>query len=136
MNKNRQVDTITIACAADIVAARQQGRDLALELGFSSTESTFVATAISELSRNIVRYANRGELRVQPVTNGSMRGIKIVAADSGPGIPDIRRAMMGGYSTSGGLGLGLSGVRRLMDDMDVQSEPGEGTIVTATKWQR
>lgn len=128
--------TIGIVEAADIVSARQKGRDLAMELGFSFTEATLVATAISELARNMVLYAGGGEIRLGSAANGTERGIAVVAHDNGPGIPDVRRALLGGYSTSGGLGLGLSGVRRLMDEMDVLSDAGTGTTVTARKWLR
>jgi serine/threonine-protein kinase RsbT len=129
-----QAESIVIQNSRDIVAARQQGRTLALELGFSLTEAILVATAISELSRNILLYARSGVIRLQRVEKAGRGGISIVAEDQGPGIQDLRRATTGGYSTSGGLGLGLPGVRRLMDEMDVRSEPDKGTIVTATKW--
>lgn len=120
----------------DIVAARQRGRDLALRSGFTQTESTLIATAISELARNIVLYAKTGEMTLGLVDNAERGGIIIVARDDGPGIADVQRALMGGYSTSGGLGLGLSGVRRIMDEFDVLTKLGEGTTVTATKWLR
>lgn len=127
---------VTIGSDTDIVTARQQGRALASLLGFSSTEATLVATAISELARNIVLYAAQGEIAVKVVHDGDKRGLVVVARDEGPGIADVRRATMGGYSTSGGLGLGLSGVRRLMDDFEIISELGKGTTVTARKWKR
>ena len=126
---------VSINSVADIVAARQKGRDMALELGFSPTESTLIATAISELARNIVLYARSGEVELETRTNSGRNGIVIVARDYGPGIPDVQRALMGGYSTSGGLGLGLPGVRQMMDEVDVDTELGEGTTVTATLWR-
>ena len=127
---------VPIRVDSDIVAARQQGRALASRVGFSSGEATLIATAISELSRNIVLYARRGEILVAAVENGSRRGVVVVARDEGPGISDVRRATAGGYSTSGGLGLGLAGVRRLMDEFDIVSDAGIGTTVTAKKWKQ
>ena len=126
---------IPVATASDIVAARQEGRDLALRLGFSPTESTLVATAISELGRNIVLYAKSGAIRLEPTHDGDRMGIAIVARDKGPGIRDVQRALLGGYSTSEGLGLGLSGVRRIMDELAVDSGAGKGTTVIARKWR-
>lgn len=120
----------------DIVAARQRGRDLALRSGFTQTESTLIATAISELARNIVLYAKSGEMTLGLANHEDRSGIMIIARDNGPGIADLQRALVGGYSTSGGLGLGLPGVRRMMDEFDVHTKPGEGTAVTATKWLR
>ena len=128
--------TVPIASDLDIVAARQQGRTLALKLSYSSTEATLIATAISELARNIVRYAKRGQIVLAKTTNGTNPGVVVVARDDGPGIADVSRAVAGGYSTSGGLGLGLSGVRRLMDEFEISSEPGKGTTVTVTRWKR
>jgi serine/threonine-protein kinase RsbT len=126
---------ILITMDQDIVGARQQGRALAVKLEFSPGESTLIATAISELARNIVSYARRGEIRIRPAQNGERPGIVIVAWDDGPGIQDIRQAMRDGFSTSGSLGLGLPGVRRLMDDFDIVSEQGKGTTVTVKKWK-
>jgi serine/threonine-protein kinase RsbT len=132
LSKDTQVP---ITSDKDIVTARQQGRAVALEAGFSLSEATLIATAISELARNIVSYANQGSITLKP-TNGAsgMRGLTIVAADSGPGIVDISQALRDGYSSSGGLGLGLPGVRRLMDEFDIASHAGSGTTVTVTKW--
>jgi serine/threonine-protein kinase RsbT len=127
---------IVITCDRDVVAARQQGRAVALEAGFSESEATLIATAISELARNIVLYAPRGSITLRPAQglNGT-RGVTIVASDSGPGIPDVAQALRDGYSSSGGLGLGLPGVRRLMDEFDINSGRGAGTTVTVTKWR-
>ncbi len=127
---------VAIHSDQDIVTARQEGRALAIELGFSSGDATLIATAISELARNIVSYARRGEITLKVIQASSRRGISIIASDSGPGIPDIRQAMRDGFSTSGSLGLGLPGVRRLMDEFDIASEPGRGTIVTVKKWKQ
>ena len=127
---------VPIENVSDIVAARQRGRELALQSGFTQTESTLIATAISELARNIVLYAKSGGMVLGLTNSGERSGITIVAHDEGPGISDVQRALMGGYSTSGGLGLGLSGVRRMVDEFHVRTKPGEGTTVTATKWLR
>lgn len=120
----------------DLVTARREGRVMAEQLGFSASEATLVATAISELARNIVNYARNGEIQIGLVNNGDKRGIIVVARDQGPGIADIKLAMQAGYSTSGGLGLGLPGVRRIMDEFDISSERGRGTTITVTKWKR
>jgi serine/threonine-protein kinase RsbT len=127
--------TVAIRSEADIVAARQHGRSLASRLGFSVTEATLVATAISELARNIILYAEHGSIVMKPLHAVRGPGVLVVAHDDGPGISDLRRALAGGFSTSGGLGLGLCGVRRLVDDFDVESEPGRGTRVTFKKWR-
>jgi len=127
---------VPIDSDADIVSARQKGRELASHCGFPSTDLAVVATAISELARNIVRYAVRGEVVVRLVDNNGKRGIEVVAADAGPGIPDIGLAMQDGYSTSGGLGLGLPGTRRLMDEFEITSDFGKGTTVTVRRWKR
>lgn len=127
---------VPVASDDDLVAARREGRILAEQLGFSTSEATLVATAISELARNIVSYARRGEIQVSLVHNGNKRGINIVARDEGPGIQDINLAMREGYSTSGGFGMGLPGVRRIMDEFDIASDVGRGTTITITKWKR
>ena len=125
-----------VGADVDIVTARQKGRELAAQCGLSSTDLAVVATAISELARNIVRYAVRGEIVLRRVENGTKRGIEVVATDDGPGISDVPLALQDGYSTSGGLGLGLPGVRRLMDEFDIVSRFGKGTTVTVKKWRR
>ncbi|MGH9480644.1 MAG: anti-sigma regulatory factor [Terriglobales bacterium] len=127
---------IAIASSADIVTARQRGRALSATLGFSSSELTLIATAISELARNIVQYAQRGEIGLRLVERDGQCGIAIQARDDGPGIADSRRVLQGGYSTSRSLGLGLSGVKRLMDEFELDSKVGHGTMVTAHKWTR
>lgn len=127
---------VPILADSDIVGARQKGRAMATTLGFTSSELTLVATAISELARNIVQYAQRGEIALFLVERGDRCGIVIQALDQGPGIPDIRRVLLGGFSTSRSLGLGLSGVKRLMDEFEIESHLGEGTAVTARKWTR
>jgi serine/threonine-protein kinase RsbT len=126
---------VPVASVNDIVTARMQGRVLAEQLGFSPGEATLVATAISELARNIVQYASNGDIVVRSITNGTKRGIVVVARDRGPGIGDLKLAVRSGYSTSGGLGLGLPGVRRIVDDFQIVSDRQVGTTVTVTKWR-
>jgi RNA polymerase sigma factor (sigma-70 family) len=124
---------ITIRADADIVRARQAARELASRLGFSRTDLTLIATAVSEVARNIVRFAGSGELVIELVEN-SRKGVRVVATDHGPGIDDVDRALSDGYSTYNGLGLGLPGARRLMDEFELVSKVGTGTTVTMTKW--
>ncbi len=120
----------------DIVAARQKGRSLASALGFSSGDATLIATAISELARNIITYAKSGEIRLTVINGSAQQGIQLVARDQGPGIPDVQQALRDGFSTSGSLGLGLPGVKRLVDEFEIVSEENRGTTVTAKKWKR
>jgi len=127
---------VAINSDQDIVTARQKGRALATELGFSTGDATLIATAISELARNIVSYARRGEITLKIVDASGRQGISVIASDDGPGIPDIRQALRDGFSTSGSLGLGLPGVRRLMDEFEITSQPGRGTIVAVKKWKQ
>ena len=128
---------IAIESDLDVVAARQRARELAVGLELSTTDQTLLATAISEVARNITTYARRGEVSVAIVEDGrGRRGIRVVARDDGPGIEDIERAMQDGFTTGGGLGLGLPGARRLVDDFELDSAPGEGTTVTLVKWSR
>jgi serine/threonine-protein kinase RsbT len=119
----------------DIVAARQKGRSMAAALGFSSGDATLIATAISELARNIVTYAKSGEIRITMINGSARQGIQMVAHDEGPGIPDIPQALRDGFSTSGSLGLGLPGVMRLVDEFEIVSAESCGTTVTAKKWK-
>jgi serine/threonine-protein kinase RsbT len=127
---------IAIERDGDVVNARQTGRALATDIGFRGTDLTLIATAISEVARNIVVYAVRGEIRVSAARDGFRRGIAVVAHDDGPGIPDLELAMRDGYSTGKSLGLGLSGARRLMDEFEIVSEVGVGTTITMRKWTR
>lgn len=126
---------VPIKSERDIVVARQKGRALATKIGFSISDATLIATAISELARNIVSYAGEGMIAMNAIYNSTREGLLIVASDEGPGIADIPRAMRDGFSTSGSLGIGLPGVRRLMDEFELASQPGAGTIVTVTKWK-
>ncbi len=125
---------ISICSDGDLLSARQQTRSLALGMGFPLTEVVGIVTALSEMARNMLTYAGRGEVVVRPLRDGERRGLAVVARDEGPGIPDIEKAMLDGYSTSGGLGMGLPGIRRLMDTFHIQSEPRTGTTVTVEKW--
>jgi serine/threonine-protein kinase RsbT len=125
---------IPITADADIVLARQKGRELAERIGFSRTDLTFIATAISEVARNITSYAGRGEILFRIVDGHGRRGIVMEARDEGPGIGDLQRALEDGYSTAEGMGLGLPGARRLMDEFEVHSETGIGTRVIMCKW--
>jgi len=118
----------------DIVTARQAGHELARQVGFSLTDVTMIATAISEIARNITSYAGRGEVRVGVQYRDGRQALVVRAEDDGPGILDIERALEDGYSTGRGLGLGLPGARRLMDRLVVESSPGKGTIVEMWKW--
>ena len=127
---------VEIASDVDVVQARHHGRELAAGAGFSTGDQTVIAAAISEVARNILMYARRGEISLSVVANGDQQGVVVVARDQGPGIPDVSRALQDGYSTSGGLGLGLPGARRLMDDFDIASVVGQGTTVTMRKWRR
>lgn len=125
---------IEIASDDDVVAARQAGRQLAEALGLGVTDLTLVATAISEVARNITAYAGSGEILVRRIDHRGRSGVQVVARDDGPGIADIDRALQDGYTTGGGLGLGLPGARRLMDDFSISSRIGVGTTITMTKW--
>jgi len=132
----RDETRVRIETEMDIVIARQQGRQLAATRGFSSTEQTLIATAISEVARNILEYAITGEIILRLDEKGDRRGIEVLALDEGPGIADIELAMRDGYSTAKSLGMGLPGARRLMDEFDVVSAVGRGTRITMKKWVR
>jgi serine/threonine-protein kinase RsbT len=132
-------DEIVVAVLkeSDVVTARQKGREVSLRLGFTGSDLTIIATAISEIARNIVVYAHQGEIALGPVMIGNRHGISVAARDSGPGIPDIAAAMRDGFSTGiRSLGLGLPGAKRLMDEFEIQSEVGVGTTVIMRKWLR
>ena len=133
MDSDRRVQ---IDDESGILKARQTARAVAADLGFDLTSQTLIATAISELARNILKYARSGEILVRPAARNGALGITIIAADKGPGIADSALAMTDGFSTGQGLGLGLPGTKRLMDDFDLVSEAGKGTTVTATRWAR
>ncbi len=126
---------VPIQTDVDIVTARQMGRAMAVQMGFAPSVATVVSMAISELARNIVRYAKRGEITLKPGTVNDNLCLEIEARDEGPGIANINQAMEDGYSTSGGLGMGLPGVKRLMDEFEIVSEVGRGTTVKVRKWK-
>ena len=134
MARRASEERVPIKCPDDIVVARQQARAWATLLGFSTSESTLIATAVSELVRNILTYAGSGEIIFRSSGgNSGGHGLQIVARDKGPGIADIDNALSKGHSTAGGLGLGLPGVRRVMDDFKISSQIGRGTTVTVRK---
>ncbi|HET7579380.1 MAG TPA: anti-sigma regulatory factor [Bacillales bacterium] len=120
----------------DIVNARGLGRDLAKQLGFGTVDQARITTAVSELARNIYLYAPGGKICIESVNHPERRGLKMIASDTGPGIEDIGKAMEDGYTTSGGLGAGLPGVKRLMDEFTIHSSAGQGTEIITTKWLR
>ncbi|AUJ25124.1 MULTISPECIES: anti-sigma regulatory factor [Virgibacillus] len=120
----------------DIVAARQLGRDIARKIGFGTVDQARIATTISELSRNIYLYADHGQICFEVIDTFDNKGLCIIAIDVGPGIEDIGQVLEDGYSTSGGLGAGLPGVKRLMDEFDIHSEVGKGTRIKTIKWLR
>jgi serine/threonine-protein kinase RsbT len=126
---------VPIGSDSDMVPARAQGRALATKLGFSRTDATLIATAISEIARNIVVHVGRGEIVLQPLYENDRYGLLVVAEDTGPGIKDIDAALDHGFASGKGLGLGLPGARRLMDEFEIASEPGKGTTVTMKKWR-
>ena len=128
---------IPIASDADVVTARQRARQMAGELELTSTDQTLLATAISEVARNITTYAVRGEVHLSVVRDDNGReGIQVIASDDGPGIVDVDLALQDGYTSGGGLGLGLPGARRLVDDFSIETAPGRGTKVTLVMWAR
>jgi len=128
---------IAIDSDSDVVTARQRARELAADIELTSTDQTLLATAISEVARNITTYATRGVVTLSVVRdNGGRQGIRVVARDEGPGIADIERALQDGYTSGGGLGIGLPGARRLVDEFKIESAPSEGTTVTLVKWSR
>lgn len=128
-------DQRTIQSAEDVVAIRQAVRQRAVELGFNLVDQTKIVTAASELARNTVQYGGGGRVTIDAVEDFGRRGIRLTFEDDGPGIPDVELAMKDGYTTGGGLGLGLSGARRLSNDFTIDSAPGKGTRVTITRWR-
>ncbi|AKO90917.1 MULTISPECIES: anti-sigma regulatory factor [Priestia] len=120
----------------DIVAARQLGRNVSKELGFGTVDQARITTAISELARNIYLYTDKGQICIEKIFERGKSGLLIIAKDQGPGIADIRKVMEDGYTTSGGLGAGLPGVKRLVDQFDINSVVNEGTEIRAVKWLR
>jgi serine/threonine-protein kinase RsbT len=130
-----RTETIPVTSGTDIIRVRQAVRESALAVGFSLVDQTKVVTAASELARNIIDYGGGGEVTVEVLDNGTRRGVRAIFADSGPGIADIEQALRDGYTSGGGLGLGLGGARRLSNEFEIKSAPGEGTRVTITRWK-
>jgi serine/threonine-protein kinase RsbT len=128
-------DRRTIQSTEDVVYVRQQVRQRAVELGFNLIDQTKIVTAASELARNTVQYGGGGEVIIEAVDDGIRRGLRLTFEDKGPGIPDIDLALRDGFSTRGGLGLGLGGARRLSNEFRIESRPGEGTRVMITRWR-
>jgi serine/threonine-protein kinase RsbT len=127
---------VAIRTDADVVTARQEARAMGAGLGFSSTDLTLLATAISEVARNITTYAGEGEVALRVLEDGRRSGIEVVASDEGPGIADVELAMRDGYTTGNGLGLGLPGARRLVDEFELRTTLGSGTSIRLVKWTR
>ncbi len=130
LTENRSIST-----SEDVVAVRQAVRQRAVDLGFNLVDQTKIVTAASELARNTLQYGGGGTLLIEEVLQGSRRGIRLVFEDNGPGIPNIELAMKDGYTTGNGLGLGLSGAKRLSNEFSIHSRPGEGTRVTIVRWR-
>ena len=128
-------DKLPVASDGDVVTVRQRVRALAVEYGFSLVDQTKIVTAASELARNTVVHGGGGIVEIDALVDGPRRGIRLTFRDHGPGIPDLAAAMRDGFTTGGGLGLGLGGARRLCNDFDIQSTPGDGTVVRITRWR-
>ena len=130
-----KADVLPIRAEQDVVLARQTVRRLAQELGFGIVDQTKLVTAASELARNTLIYGGGGELRYETVLDGTRRGLRLHFVDEGPGIPDVQQALLDGWSSGTGLGLGLSGAKRLVNDFELHTEVGSGTRVTITRWK-
>jgi serine/threonine-protein kinase RsbT len=128
-------ETLPVRSSQDIVVVRQVVRAWAVEIGFNLVEQTKIVTAASELARNTIDHGGGGRARLQALRDGGRRGLRLTFEDKGPGIPDIELALKDGYTTGSGLGLGLSGARRLSNEFEIESRPGEGTRVTITRWK-
>ena len=128
-------ERVPIGASGDIVTVRQLVRSRAIDAGFSLVDQTKIVTAASELARNALDYGGGGSVTIESVDEGSRKGLRLTFEDSGPGIPDIELALRDGYTTGRGLGLGLSGARRLVNEFQLHSTPGEGTRVTVTRWR-
>jgi serine/threonine-protein kinase RsbT len=128
-------DAVAIAKAEDVVRVRQLVRAWASDLKLSLVDQTKLVTATSELARNTLEHGGGGHMKIELVENGSRRGIRLSFTDQGPGIPDLNLALRDGYTTSGGMGLGLSGSKRLVNEFDIKSEVGRGTVVTVVRWK-
>ncbi|HKY96612.1 MAG TPA: anti-sigma regulatory factor [Gemmatimonadaceae bacterium] len=131
----RKREVMFVRTSSDIVQARQAVRTLAIETGLGLVDQTKIVTAVSELARNTVDYGGGGTLTMEIVSDGRRNGLKLIVEDKGPGIADVNLALTDGYTTGSGMGLGLSGSRRLVNEFDIWSKPGEGTRVTVTRWK-
>lgn len=127
-------ETLPIRSSADVVAVRQKVRSWAAELRFSLVDQTKIVTAASELARNTLEHGKGGEVRIEIVERSPVRGLRLVFEDQGPGIPDIELALKDGYTTGGGLGHGLGGAKRLVNEFDIESTPGKGTRIVVVRW--
>ena len=130
-----QTDTVSIRSEQDVVVARQHARRLALEVGFGIVDQTKIVTAARELARNVVVYMHGGVMRSEVVVDGKRQGLRLAFVDEGPGIGDLKLALTDGWTSGKGLGLGLSGAKRLMHDFEIETAPGQGTRVTITRWK-
>jgi serine/threonine-protein kinase RsbT len=128
-------ETLNIRSSADVVSVRQAARSLAERVGFSLVDQTKLVTAASELARNTIDYGGGGQVRLELVENGVRRGVRLTFEDQGPGIPDVQLALKDGYTSGGGLGLGLGGARRLVNDFAIESSPGAGTRIMIARWK-
>jgi len=134
MRRQKILQNIQIENNMDLVKARQTIRNIALDLDYGIVNQTKLVTAVSELTRNVLLYAGKGEIKIELIETGTKKGLRITVTDEGPGIPDVDLAITGGFSTSKGLGKGLSGTKKLMDDFSIQTEVGKGTEVVIIKW--
>jgi serine/threonine-protein kinase RsbT len=132
VEKNELMPVVT---PEDVVRVRREVRAQAIAVGFSLVDQTKIITAASEIARNTIDYGGGGTLRIEAVSNGARRGVRLTFADQGPGIADVKLALTDGYSSGSGLGLGLSGAKRLSSEFDIQSTPGKGTTVTLVRWR-
>jgi serine/threonine-protein kinase RsbT len=128
-------ESLPLRSSDDVVRVRQAVRVRAVAAGFSLVDQTKIVTAASEVARNTVDYGGGGTLRIETLRDGGKRGVRLTFADQGPGIPDLARAMTDGYTTGGGLGLGLSGAKRLSNEFSIKSSLGNGTVVTLARWK-
>jgi serine/threonine-protein kinase RsbT len=135
MNQNWISETVKILSEADVVTTRQRVKDCAVKLLLKLIDQTKIVTAASEIARNTLKYGGGGQAVIHAIENDNRAGIKIIFEDQGPGIPDLARAFQEGYTTGRGMGLGLSGSKRLVDEFDIQTEKNKGTRVTLIKWK-
>jgi serine/threonine-protein kinase RsbT len=129
-------ETIPVRTSEDVVTVRTSVRKLATELRFGIVDQTKIVTAASEIARNTLDYGRGGDMRMESLTNGMKKGLRLIFSDNGPGIRDIDQALRDGFTSGNGMGLGLGGTRRLMDEFEIASKVNEGTTVTITKWSR